>query len=291
MKKQHPTKIIYLALVLLFGGLASFYFFQTKSLKKQLQQEIAQQNELTLGNKERQELMQIDAMVIDREDYTGALKAYQEKYASHDPNTELELKLRISLTEQLLRLRERPQSDSSAFPQQKMLDSLKASALLAPKEIQQYDSLNFALEKAKVQLTRLRRQLKQRSFGEYLTFTNAKGSQIHYVGQVKNNQANGYGVAILSTGSRYEGEWKNNQRHGEGSFFWPDGEYYVGHYFNDKRSGEGTYHWPNGEKFVGLWKDDERTGEGAFYGKKGDVVASGVWEDDELVQVDKSHRK
>lgn len=280
-----------MALVLLFWGLACFYFFQTKSLKKQLQHEIAQQNELMVNNQERQELMQIDALVVDEENYTKALEAYQEKYREHDPNTELELKLRISLTEQLLRLRERPQPDTSAFSQQKTLDSLKALALVAPKEIQQYDSLNFALEKTKVQLTRLRHQLKQRSLGEYLTFTNAKGSLVHYVGQVKNDKANGYGVAILSTGSRYEGEWKNNQRHGEGSFFWPDGEYYAGHYFNDRRSGEGTYHWPNGEKFVGLWKDDERTGEGAFYGKKGDVVASGVWQDDELVQVDKSHRK
>ena len=136
-------------------------------------------------------------------------------------------------------------------------------------QIEQKDSLNFALEKANIQLRNLRSQLKERSFGEYLTFKSKKGNQMHYVGKVNNGMANGYGMALLDTGSRYEGEWKNNQRHGEGSFYWSDGDYYVGHYENAERNGFGTYYFHNGEKYVGDWKDDKRNGDGNFYGKDG----------------------
>ena len=144
-------------------------------------------------------------------------------------------------------------------------------------------------------MSRLRRQLHQKSFGEYLTFTNSKGSQIHYVGKVKGGKANGHGVAILNTGSRYVGEWKDNQRHGYGTFYWKDGEFYEGQYKNDKRSGQGTYYWPNGEKYVGQWKDDQRSGKGAFYSKDGKLMASGVWEDDKMItqttKKDRQHNK
>lgn len=287
MKKQNLTKLVYLLFALIFGA-ACFYFFEAKSLKEQLiAQETEQEESETAEVEDKGELTRIDAMIVDGDDYSGALRAYQEKYKEHSAISEAELQLRISLTQKLLQLKTKPEQDSAQLKQQQLIDSLAALTQVAPGEIQQYDSLNFALEKAKVQITRMQRQLKQKSFGEYLTFTNSKGSQMHYVGEVKNGKANGFGVAILNTGSRYVGEWKNNQRHGDGSFYWEDGEYYTGHYVNDKRSGKGSYHWPNGEKFVGLWKEDERTGEGSFYGKKGDIVASGVWQDDELVVANK----
>jgi hypothetical protein len=152
-------------------------------------------------------------------------------------------------------------------------------------EIRKYDSLNFTLEKMKVQLVRLQREFRDKSFGEYLKFKSKKGNQLHYVGQVKNGKANGFGIALLDSGSRYEGQWKDGQRQGEGTFYWPDGEYYVGTYENDKRSGFGTYYWPNGEKYAGEWKEDKRSGSGKIIGTRGDVVAGGEWADDELVEV------
>ncbi|PCE64677.1 MORN repeat-containing protein [Sediminicola luteus] len=147
----------------------------------------------------------------------------------------------------------------------------------------QLDSLSFALSKAQVQMAKLRKQLHEKSFGEYVTFTNAKGSQVHYVGKVKDGKAHGYGVAIFNTGSRYVGYWKNNQRHGQGTYYWKDGEYYEGQYQNDQRNGQGTYYWPKGEKYVGQWQNDQRSGKGAFYDKKGKIMTQGVWEKDELI--------
>lgn len=268
--------------------LAGFYFLKAKNLQEQLEtqkDEIAELANATVIDEPN--LSEIDAMIIDGDDYSEALKAYQEKYEEHLLAEEAELKLRIALTQKMMALQTQPNQDAEVMDLQHQLDSLTTLLQSAPKEIQQYDSLNFALEKSKVQIARMQKQLRQKSSGEYLTFTNSKGSLMHYVGQVKDGKANGYGVAILNTGSRYVGEWKDNQRHGDGAFYWADGQYYTGAYVNDKRSGKGTYHWPNGEKFVGLWKDDERMGEGAFYGTKGDVVASGLWENDELVVTNK----
>lgn len=283
MKKQ----LIYLVLALSIG-LTIFYHFKAKNLKAQLltiasaQQD--QPEHISVGHGE---LNAIDAMIIDGDDYSGALRAYQEKYEEHLAEEEKELKLRIALTEKMMALKTKSNHDLEKQGLERTVDSLLALQASAPTEVQQYDSLYFALEKTKVRLAMMQKQLMQKTSGEYLTFTNTKGSQMHYVGQVKNGKANGFGVAILNTGSRYVGEWKDNQRHGEGSFYWADGQYYTGQYAMDKRSGKGTYHWPNGEKYVGFWKADERAGEGAFYGKKGDLVASGVWNHDELITANK----
>nr|WP_262895559.1 hypothetical protein [Galbibacter mesophilus] len=154
--------------------------------------------------------------------------------------------------------------------------------------LNKYDSLTFALEKNKLQLSRLKKQLREKSFGEYLTFKSKKGNRLFYVGKVENHKANGFGIAILDTGSRYEGEWKDNMRHGEGSFYWIDGERYEGEYKNDERSGMGVYYWPNGDKYVGEWKEDVRDGQGTFYNAEGEVYAKGIWKDDKLVKKDKS---
>ena len=148
----------------------------------------------------------------------------------------------------------------------------------------EYDSLNFALRKAEMRIRSLEGRLRQRSGGNYLTFESTQGNDVYYVGDVRRGKANGRGVALLSSGSRYQGEWRDNRRHGEGTFYWPDGAYYEGQYVEDERDGRGTYHFPDGSVFVGEWEADLRNGEGIYYDKDGEVVARGLWDDDELVQ-------
>ena len=163
-------------------------------------------------------------------------------------------------------------------------DTTNLLALIPSEDPRKVDSVLFVLKKSRMKIQNLQRQLEQKAAGEYLTFQSSKGSKVHYVGQVKNNKAHGEGLALLETGSRYEGDWKENQRHGEGAFYWPDGEYYIGEYKNDKREGRGTYYWPNGEKYVGEWADDKRNGKGSFYNEEGEIITSGIWQNDELVQ-------
>ncbi len=292
MKNTIQTRYLY-PVVIAALAIASYYFFKNGQLEQRLQQMEKDKVALEQQQTQQERLLQIDSMLVVGENYQDALVAYNDQLGQPIEDNYMGIELRVALTKKLQRLHLENALTSkeaeTALPQ----DSLELEDLADANRstLQQLDSIGFVLEKTKVKLARTQRQLQQKASGEYLTFTTSKGSQLHYVGQVKDGKANGYGVAILSTGSRYEGEWKDNQRHGQGNFYWPDGQYYIGAYSNDKRNGEGTYYWPNGEKFVGRWANDERTGEGVFYGKKGDVVASGLWEEDELVVVNKSSDK
>ncbi len=263
------------------GGL--FFITRATELQQKLKQSEEQQALLVEKLNNYEELVHIDSMLL-KGDYNTAIQSYS---ASMDVQTEnkMGIPLRIALAEKLLH----DKQDTRLAPNtsSNIIDTTANAITATPKEIRKYDSLSFNLEKTKVQLARLQRQLRDKSFGEYLKFKSKKGNQLHYVGQVKHGKANGFGIALLDSGSRYEGQWKDNQRHGKGTFYWPDGEYYVGTYENDKRSGFGTYYWPNGEKYAGEWKEDKRSGSGQFFGTDGDVVAGGEWNDDKLVEVNK----
>lgn len=289
MKKKNRGIISYVLLAIAAGVLV-FYQLKTHKLQNELQANRAHQEQIDTRMAVFQSLLQIDSVLVEG-GYKAALKDYQKQLTISGEDDSTGIQLRITLAERLIKMQKAIHSDASLIAQLQALDSNQTEHLASAKEIRQYDSLSFALEKTKVRLARMERQLQKKSFGEYMTFTSSKGSQIHYVGEVKNKKANGHGLALLSTGSRYEGEWKDNQRHGKGTFYWPDGEYYIGNYVNDKRHGQGTYYWPNGEKYTGAWKADQRSGEGIFYGKDGKIIADGVWQEDELVQADKKQKK
>lgn len=266
-------------------GIITILTFKNRALKQNIEQERAMHKGIAKETVLGEQLMGIDSLLVDG-DYQEALYAYR-KHEMHPGESNAQIELRIALAEKMDAMRQQLVTTALENAAQSMDTTNQAPLVASIREIQQYDSLSFALEKAKVQLSRMKRLVKQKSFGEYLTFTSSKGSQVHYVGQVKNGKAQGNGVAILSTGSRYEGEWIDNHKQGHGTFYWADGQYYEGEYVDDKRHGMGTYHWSNGEKFVGLWKDDQRTGEGTFYGKDGKIVTSGIWEDDKLIAANK----
>ncbi len=288
MKQQRLTLILGIFLLLAIGC-AVFYGIKSTQLQNELQASREFQTQLDSRIAVEQELMGIDSMLIDG-DYRKALNAYEAQYDQVDIDEGPSIEMRVALVKELLRLRYENQLASLREDQLQQIDSIQLDLEETPEQIRKADSLSFALEKTKVRLKCLERKLKEKSFGEYLRFTNSKGSQMHYVGQVKNGKANGFGVALLNTGSRYEGEWKDNQRHGQGTYYWSDGQYYEGEYLNDRRNGQGTYYWPNGEKYTGHWEDDERDGHGTFYGKDGEIVADGTWADDKLEDADKTQK-
>lgn len=274
--------LLYFALAITGAG-ALFFLTKSARLQNQLAETEVKQTELTEKVSQYERLTQIDSMLL-RGDYDTAIQSYNTSMLSQEEN-KMGIPLRIALAEKLLHDQMGTTSGDSHLRAQ--IDSLSQQKAATPEEVRKYDSLNFTLEKTKVQLARLKRQMNNKSFGEYLKFRSKKGNQMHYVGQVKNGKANGYGIALLDTGSRYEGQWQDNQRQGEGTFYWPDGEYYIGEYAYDRRSGFGTYYWPNGEKYAGEWKEDKRSGSGQFFGTDGDVIADGEWNDDKLVEINK----
>ena len=220
MKNTRQTRYLYpIAIAAL--AIASYYFFKNTQLEQRLQQMEKDKVALEQQQTQQERLLQIDSMVVVGENYQDALLAYNDQLGQPIEDNYMGIELRVALTKKLQRLQQENSLNSKEAEATPLQDSLALSDLAeaGKRTLQQLDSIGFALEKTKVKLARAQRQLQQKASGEYLTFKTSKGSQLHYVGQVKNGKANGYGVAILSTGSRYEGEWKDNHRHGQGNFY------------------------------------------------------------------------
>jgi len=265
-------------------AIALFFFWQTQNIKRDFEDYREAQNKDSLDIF-FDELEVIDSLFFAG-NYKQAASRYEEQLSQVPDSLQQQLKSRLDFFnafDNYKTLAIAAKKDSGDIQK----DSVAVKVKTSSSDLRQMDSMRFVLRKSRIKIQNLQRQLIQKSAGEYLTFQSGKGSQVHYVGQVKNEQANGKGLALLETGSRYEGQWKDNQRHGEGAFYWPDGEYYIGEYKNDKREGSGTYFWPNGEKYVGQWAEDKRNGKGTFYDKEGEIITNGTWKNDELVQQDK----
>lgn len=285
---MNVKKRLLIPYAILAGTIALIVFLVVRN--QQLENELSGlDEELTRARQKlegNQTIRTSDSLLIQGR-YADALEAYQSDLANSDSGRQQEIEFRINLAQRLLYFRNQTRMALDSLEENYAVeDTTENKAFATPEELRQYDSLLFALERSNVQLDLLRRQLEQKSSGTYLTIKSSKGNTMHYVGEVKNGKAHGQGIAILNTGSRYVGEWKDNMRHGQGAFYWPDGEHYNGSYVNDRRSGKGSYFWPSGEKFTGEWENDQRNGQGTFYGPEGDVVAKGMWKNDELVEVE-----
>ncbi len=280
MLNKSNYQIILYILLGLSSALAIYFFMESRSNNEQLttlEQEYRQKID---RNSSFSPLLAVDSLVLQG-DYQNALGEYKTLLSGSDSLLQSAIAIRIELVKKLIKERNQQLTKTDSSSDTTIIVSRVPKVKHSDNPI--YDSLNFALVKASVQIESLRRQLKNAKSGEYLKFTNRKGNEVYYVGQIKKGKANGEGVALLSTGSRYEGEWENNMRQGEGIFYWPDGAHYEGSYHNDMREGTGSYNWPNGEKFTGQWKNDQRNGYGTFYDKDAKATIKGLWENDELV--------
>lgn len=283
MKKKDT--ILY-ALLSITTLVAVYFGLKSSSLKQEISKtkRVKEDFEVLVNNNNA--LLKIDSILINGK-YNEAIASYTSTL-ENSKEINLGIPLRIELAE---KLRDTDLKNSMNSRLEKNNIDSRSNNETTPQELRKLDSLRFALEKARVQVSNMRNQLKNKSYGEYLSFSSKKGTALHYIGQVNNKKANGTGIALLETGSRYEGEWKDNERSGNGTFYWPDGEYYIGNYENDMRNGNGTYYWTNGDKYVGQWKDDKRSGRGNFYDKDGNLKTSGIWENDKLKESDKKLKK
>ena len=212
MKKSNHLIAAY-AIAVVAAIMALYFGFHSKGLKDQMTAEKVATQKLASRLALHEALLEGDSLVI-RGDYNNAIRSYQESVIPETESDGAALELRMAFAKAFLELNSRPRvNDSNLIAE---ADTAIAPTLqLSELDINKMDSLGFALEKMRAQVSRLQKQLRKKANGQYLTFTTSKGSLVHYVGEVKNKKANGIGVALLSTGSRYEGQWKNNQRHGQ----------------------------------------------------------------------------
>lgn len=266
-------------LLTLLAIISAIYFGAQNLRLKSANKELLNDTQIESNNSSKKQLSNIDSLLIQGQ-YSEAFNQYRSLENDTLLSNMYDLDFRIKMSKQLAQLSIKPKLGETEAQNDQKLDSLET--MLNQKESSNTSDLE--LKKAKQEIRRLKSQLSSSNSNDYLVFKTSKGTKLHYIGGVKNNKANGYGIAIFETGSRYEGQWSDNLRHGEGKFYWNDGEIYEGRYRNDKRDGFGIYFWENGEKYVGDWKQDRRDGEGKFYNKRGKLKASGLWKDDELVE-------
>ncbi len=275
-------------------GISIFFALYTKFKEQEVQRELKniKLRDAAILLKDsilEHRLQSVDSLLFVGK-YENALHAYTEELDTLAERDKDFVKFRINLVKKIMNDQELKKEAIIRNTKSYQANTLLSSKLKSSSDIS-LDSLRLAFTKTKRELKYVRNQLKTKSSGEYLQFKNPKRHKIHYVGNTSKGKANGYGIAIYDTGSRYEGEWRNNLREGKGSFYWTDGEYYIGEYKKDMRTGKGTYFWPNGEKYVGEWKKNKRHGRGVFYTKKGKVMTSGIWKKDKLVKEDKKVKK
>ncbi|MGD1841844.1 MAG: MORN repeat-containing protein [Thermonemataceae bacterium] len=159
------------------------------------------------------------------------------------------------------------------------------------------DTLNDKLDETTIALnntvlTNLELKSKLMEVGnsyKVLDFYNEEHKNVRYYGEVKNGQANGFGVGIFKSGGIYEGNWRNNIRHGKGKYTWENEDVYEGEYTNGKREGYGTYIFANQVKYEGEWKNDLRHGKGKMYSQEGKILLNGNWIDDKFQK--EKHKK
>ncbi|MEQ8926132.1 MAG: hypothetical protein RLO81_09990 [Fulvivirga sp.] len=285
---NQPKRLLFsYLLAVLFAVLALYFFTQNAGDKQETSKFKQLQNSNASLQRDIKVLLYLDSLIQEGR-YTDVMKVKENANKDSIPSWLLDaIDQRINIINKLKSKSKETivKEDTSRLDNKEFNETTRSAT---PEELRKYDSLIFALSKATHQINNLERQLKQDTRGDYITFKTKKGHDVHYVGSIKNKMANGRGIGLLSTGSRYEGNWKDNMRHGEGKFYWPDGEHYEGSYVNDQRSGIGTYTWPNGDRFKGEWSGDMRNGQGVFYNKEGEVIAKGIWKNDELVTVEKN---
>lgn len=164
-------------------------------------------------------------------------------------------------------------------------DSVSTRAMAILQVAQQRDSL-FREKEAMMsdlteQVSRLTEQVESQSM---LRLKSPAGVDILYFGQTQNGRPHGKGIAFYANGNSYDGTWDSGDKHGSGTYTYPKGERYEGGFSRNQRDGLGTYTWPNGDTYRGYWKADRRNGEGVIRNTKGQVLRSGIWQNDKLVQ-------
>jgi hypothetical protein len=102
--------------------------------------------------------------------------------------------------------------------------------------------------------------------GRIENLKDAWGTTIDYVGEIKNKQPNGLGIAIYSNDFtlRYSGDFVNGQYSGKGVLLFKDGSFLSGNWKNGKLEGKGTNLNKEGDLYVGYFADGKKNGSGAF---------------------------
>ena len=300
MKKIIPYLLLFLFLVV-----AIYLLYQNN----RLQEDVAQ---LGLLQEQSETLLQADSLYFSaRPDDARAAWQTTDQYPLFLSAVELriahleevdsisreEAAARDSLQSLLGYYQRVRQTDNATInnQQQRIMELQKNVEILSESKqaLEQFYALQLAyrdsaiaaqLEKIEGQAAQIAELEQKAETKQVLKFKSPSNVDIIYMGEVKNGKANGYGAGLWANGIAYTGYWKDGEKHGLGLYEYPNGEKFEGTFVNNKRHGFGTYYWKNGDYYKGFWEEDLRHGEGFIINTKGQIVQSGIWKKDQLVE-------
>lgn len=298
MNKDQKNNLTYKFLSLILSafliGFAYLYFSDKNTYNDALTEDsisLEIYTELQTKLEYLQKMNSIDNQILFGDDYQNIFKSLEEAFDASEMDDELkkDFQKRMVYVKNIIQDSKEDEISkislrNQLFAKEKLVDSLSKQTdslsanlkLLKTKSSNQLDSLSSLLKKKNLALDR-------KETIKVLTFKNDTNNNIHYLGETKNEMANGNGIGIWNTGSIYRGEWKDNTRHGEGEFEWNDGQKYKGVFVQGIRTGNGTYYWPSGEKYVGEFLNNKRHGTGTFFDPDGNIKFEGEWKNDKFV--------
>jgi len=121
------------------------------------------------------------------------------------------------------------------------------------------------------------------STGKITGLKDSWGETITYMGEIKNKQPNGIGVAIYNNGHalRYAGSFLNGKYHGRGAMLFVDGSFLSGEWKNGKLNGKGSNLTKNGNFYSGNFADGKKEGKGYLLYKDNGILM-GEWKEDKF---------
>jgi len=123
----------------------------------------------------------------------------------------------------------------------------------------------------------------QTTTGKITGLKDAWGESIVYIGEIKNKQPNGIGVAIYNNGhaTRYAGNFVNGLYQGKGTMLFKDGAFLTGDWKNGKLNGKGCNLTVNGTIYMGPFSDGKREGKGSLIYSDNSIL-QGEWRGDKF---------
>ena len=108
-------------------------------------------------------------------------------------------------------------------------------------------------------------------YGKQYSYVNGKETGGWFEGEVKNDSLNGKGIVVYASGTKEEGNFKDGRLNGKGIIVYANGTKEEGNFEKGVLNGNGIINFGNGDKYIGDWVKGYRVGKGKYFFASGTV--------------------
>ena len=101
-------------------------------------------------------------------------------------------------------------------------------------------------------------------YGKQYSYVNGKESGGWFEGEVKNDSLNGKGIYVYDNGTKEEGNFKDGELNGKGIIVYANGDKYIGDWVKGYRVGKGKYFFASGTVYEGDFLKSDFEGKGTI---------------------------